>query len=157
MKPSEAARIRRMAAGDVSRVMEIAASLAGAPGWPRAAYLAALNGESVPRRIALVAENPASGHVAGFAIASLVTPEAELETIAVVRDWQRRGWARELFAALAGELRQAGAAEVMLEVRVSNLPALALYGALGFTESGRRRGYYSDPVEDAVLMRLQFG
>ena len=63
--------------------------------------------------------------------------------------------ARQLFAALAGELRLAQAAEVDLEVRASNRPALSFYRSLGFEETGRRPRYYLDPAEDAILMRLQ--
>jgi ribosomal-protein-alanine N-acetyltransferase len=49
--------------------------------------------------------------------------------------------------------REREAAQVIeLEVRASSMSALALYSSLGFTEQGRRRGYYRDPIEDAVLM-----
>jgi ribosomal-protein-alanine N-acetyltransferase len=147
-------KIRRMTAADLGRVMEIAWSLAAAPHWPLAAYQGVLSPEGSPQRIALVAEAPETRAVAGFAVASLLAPQAELESIAVAAESQRRGLARRLVAALAADLRPARIMEVVLEVRVSNLPALALYRALGFTESGRRPRYYSDPVEDAVLMRL---
>jgi ribosomal-protein-alanine N-acetyltransferase len=62
--------------------------------------------------------------------------------------------ARELFSALKIELRRQGVREVMLEVREANRSAQAFYRFLGFSEEGRRPGYYSNPVEDAVLMRL---
>ena len=148
------ARIRRMTAADLDRVIEIAASLSQAPHWPREAYLAALGGKATPMRIALVAEDEASGTVAGLAVASLTPPEAELETIAVAAGFQRRGLARQLFQALAGALRQQRVRVTLLEVRASNEQALALYRALGFEVAGRRPRYYADPVEDAVLMRL---
>jgi ribosomal-protein-alanine acetyltransferase len=90
----------------------------------------------------------------GFAVASLVPPQAELETIAVAAEAQRSGLARRLFAELAHDLKQAHVTEVMLEVRASNTPALALYRSLGFRESGLRRSYYADPEEDAVLLSL---
>ena len=94
------------------------------------------------------------GEVAGFAVASLLPPEAELETIAVVATAQRHGLARRLFAELAAQFGAAQITEVFLEVRASNQPALGLYRGLGFAETGRRARYYHDPVEDAVLMRL---
>jgi ribosomal-protein-alanine N-acetyltransferase len=53
------------------------------------------------------------------------------------------------------ELKLAGVSEVELEVRVSNGWALRVYGGAGFVEVGRRRGYYADPLEDAVLMRRE--
>ena len=62
---------------------------------------------------------------------------------------------KEWAAALAEELRLAQVGEVLLEVRASNCPALALYRALGFAETGRRPLYYVDPEEDALLLRLR--
>lgn len=146
-------RIRPMAAADLDRVQEIAATLKDAPHWPLAAYAAALDPLATPRRFCLVAEEPAQAAVVGFAVASAVGAEAELESIAVAPGWQRRGVARLLFAALAAALRQAQASEVTLEVRASNLPALAFYRSLGFVECGLRPRYYGNPVEDAVLMK----
>jgi len=145
-------RIRPMAAEDLARVMEIAQSLKNAPHWPLAAYRAALDPLSLPRRVARVAEE--AGAVVGFAVAVLLPPQVELEMIGVAAESQRRGLARQLFAALAEEFGRARMTEVILEVRASNRPALGLYGSLGFKESGRRRRYYADPVEDAVLMNL---
>ncbi|MGB8260217.1 MAG: ribosomal protein S18-alanine N-acetyltransferase, partial [Terracidiphilus sp.] len=125
--------------------------------WPRAAYEAALEPDSARLRIALVAEAVAEEMLAGFAVASVLAPEAELETIAVAPAWQRQGVARQLLAALLGALARAGAQELRLEVRASNLPALALYRAAGFREAGRRPRYYANPEEDALLLRLEFG
>jgi ribosomal-protein-alanine N-acetyltransferase len=148
-------RIRRMAPADLARVMEIAQSLKDAPHWPRTAYETALDPQSVPHRIVLVAEGAESGSVAGFAVASVLPPQAELETIAVAAERQRRGVGRNLFAFLAGELVTAQVQELFLEVRASNGPALALYQSLGFSEGGRRPRYYVDPVEDALLLTLR--
>ena len=144
-----------MTPADLGRVMEIAESLKEAPQWPRSAYLAALDPEAAPRRIALVVEEPAAAMVAGFAVASLLPPEAELEIIAVAPTVQRRGLARQLFFSLATELRTAEVIGVMLEVRATNQPALEFYRRLGFVETGHRPRYYHDPVEDAILMRLR--
>ncbi len=152
---SPSALIRPMTPADLDRVMEIAESLKEAPQWPRSAYLAALDPEAAPRRIALVVEEPAAGMVAGFAVASLLPPEAELEIIAVAPTAQRRGLARQLFFSLATELRTAEVIGVMLEVRATNQPALEFYRRLGFVETGHRPRYYHDPVEDAILMCLR--
>jgi ribosomal-protein-alanine N-acetyltransferase len=95
--------------------------------------------------------------VVGFAVASVVPLQAELETIAVAAEGQRRGVGRNLFAFLAGELAIAHAEELFLEVRASNRAALALYLSLGFKETGRRSRYYIDPVEDALLLALRLG
>ncbi len=150
-EPAAEIQIRRMAAADLAQVMEIAASLPDAPHWPQSDYERALNPEWTPRRIALAAVEQESC-VQGFTVARLVPPQAELETIAVAAGCQRRGMGRRLFHALAGELRSAGVHELLLEVRASNRTAQEFYRALGFVETGRRMGYYADPVEDAVLM-----
>jgi ribosomal-protein-alanine acetyltransferase len=149
-------RVRRMTPADLGRVMEIAQSLKEAPHWPCSAYETALNAQAMPQRIALVAEGVESG-VVGFAVASVVPLQAELETIAVAAEGQRRGVGRNLFAFLAGELAIAHAEELFLEVRASNRAALALYLSLGFKETGRRSRYYIDPVEDALLLALRLG
>ena len=146
--------IRRMARVDLDRVIEIAQSLKDAPHWPITAYQAALDEKSVPRRVSLVAEDPETGVVVGFGVASLAGPQAELETIAVAAEGQRRGVARRILAALTEELKQSQVREITLEVRASNQPALALYRSTGFKETGRRVRYYVDPVEDAVLLSL---
>jgi len=143
--------VRAMAERDLDRAMEIAASLETAPQWPRAAYEAAIAAEGMPRRIALVAE--IDGEIAGFAVASRVGAVAELESIAVVAGWQGRGIGRTLLDWVIAGLRMAGVTELELGVRESNQAAAKLYRRAGFFEAGRRRGYYRDPVEDAVLLR----
>jgi [ribosomal protein S18]-alanine N-acetyltransferase len=150
-------QIRPMTVADLARVMEIAASLPDAPHWPQSAYLAALDPGSTPRRIALVAVDPQTEHLQGLTIANLVLPQAELETIAVDAAYQRRELGRRLFDALVCELRAAGAHEIVLEVRASNHAALGFYRSVGFGKTGLRKGYYTDPVDDAVLMKLRFG
>lgn len=153
---NESVQIRLMTGTDLERVVEIAAGLKLAPQWPLDAYLAALNPAALPSRVALVAEDPASAMVVGFAVASLTVPEAELETIAVAESVQRQGIARLLFGKTAEMLRHAGATTILLEARASNEPACAFYRTLGFKKEGRRSRYYANPVEDAVLMTLRF-
>jgi len=146
--------IRSMIAADLDRIVEIASSLDHAPLWPRRVYETVFDPSS-PKRIALIAEDSATGAVVGFAVVGLVPPEAELESIAVSAGYQRQGVAQRLFEAMLEEFGQAQVREVLLEVRESNQAARAFYASLGFGEEGRRRGYYADPVEDAVLMRLR--
>ena len=151
-----------MAVADLPQVMEVAASLSTAPQWKLSDYVNALNPESTPHRIALVivltAAAPGPDQVQGFAIASLLPPQAELETVAVGASGglpglgQRQGFGQRLFRALVGELRTTGACEILLEVRVSNEQAIAFYRSLGFAETARRPRYYTDPIEDAILM-----
>lgn len=146
--------VRHMTTADLDRVVEISQRLPEAPHWPRSAYHAALIPHAAVLRIALVAEQTGAGLLAGFAVASLVAPQAELETIAVAPEFRRQGLATRLFSALVAEMRPSGIDETNLEVRASNHPALAFYRRLGFVETGLRPRYYIDPVEDAILMKL---
>ena len=95
--------------------------------------------------------------VVGFVVASLVSGEAELESIAVAAEAQRGGIGGKLLSRMLAALREVQATRINLEVRGSNGPALALYRRHGFIETGRRVGYYIDPVEDAVMMGLDLG
>jgi ribosomal-protein-alanine N-acetyltransferase len=112
---------------------------------------------AVPTRIALVAIDSDTDLLVGFAVAGLVPPQAEIESIAVAEDRQRRGVGQTLMRALTVELSQAAVVEILLEVRASNQPALAFYRQLDFLETGRRPRYYADPEEDAVLMSMRVG
>jgi len=150
-------RVRPMQTGDIPRVLQIAEGLFHAPHWPVSAYETAINQESEPRRIALVAESPESDAVVGFLVTSLVAGEAELESIAVAADSQRHRCGGQLLVQLLAVLRELHVTRINLEVRASNQPALKLYRRQGFRETGRRVGYYADPVEDAVLMSLELG
>jgi ribosomal-protein-alanine N-acetyltransferase len=168
-----------MVEADVERVLALAGCLPEAPHWSAEVYRLALAPEAAERRIALVAESvseplktlpdlpelqttPSSipengGNIVAFAVASLIEPQAELETIAVAAESQRQGVARCLLTELQAELLRSGITEVLLEVRASNRAALALYAALGFRETGLRPRYYIDPVEDALQMTARIG
>lgn len=154
-------QIRPLTASDLPRVLEISAALKDAPQWTEAAWLSAVDPTATPRRIALAAVEPANGvepadgPLLGFAVAGLLPPQAELETIAVATESQRRGIARALLHALAAQLTQQGIAELWLEVRASNQAALALYRSEGFAQTGRRPNYYRDPEEDGLLLTLR--
>jgi len=92
----------------------------------------------------------------GFAVFSSVLDEAELLQIAIAPDLQGKGLAATLLCQSIDTLQQADIIRFMLEVRVSNIAAIRLYEKLGFSEDGRRKGYYptADGREDAVLMSL---
>ena len=154
--PSNLIRIRPMVLADLDPVTAIAQSLSQAPHWAREVYVKALHPDAQPRRIALVAEGPES-RIVGFVVAALISPQAELETIAVSAGVQRQGVGRQLFSALAAGLKASQITEVLLEVRASNQPAQALYRALGFQQTGCRPRYYAEPQEDAILMHLSIG
>lgn len=150
-------RIRPMRTDDFARVIGIERALKDAPHWTRPAWRRILDPEAFRRRVAVVAEEPGSGAVLGFAVAAVIPPEGELESIAVAPEWQRQGVARRLLGGLADELRRMEVWELFLETRSSNRAALGFYSAVGFAEAGLRKGYYANPEEDALLMRLRLG
>lgn len=90
------------------------------------------------------------GEVAGLLTACCVLDEAEITNVAVHPGCRRQGVAGLLLEALFQEI---GEASVFLEVRESNFPAIGLYQKYGFRQVGVRKRFYSDPVEDAVLMK----
>jgi ribosomal-protein-alanine N-acetyltransferase len=100
---------------------------------------------------ARVAGAPVSVPVA-FCAYRVVIDELHVLDVAVAPSQRRRGLARRLLALALRAGARAGARLALLEVRADNAGALALYAALGFRESGRRRDYYRDPVEDALLL-----
>ena len=90
--------------------------------------------------------------VAGFCAFWLVVDEIHINNVAIRPDLRGRGYGTALLQRVFDEARRLGARRATLEVRVSNLDAQRLYARLGFTPAGVRRGYYSNPVEDAVIL-----
>jgi ribosomal-protein-alanine N-acetyltransferase len=107
-----------------------------------------------PRVCILLAEGE-DGAALGYAVLSTVLDEGNLDNIAVAPDARRQGVADALLRALTGFGRER-LSVLMLEVRASNIPAIALYEKHGFAAVGRRKNYYDAPKEDAILMTLTF-
>ena len=103
--------------------------------------------------VALVAE-AGDGTVAGYVLGRVIVDEAEILTIATHPGARRQGIGGALLGALLAEVRQRGAHAVWLEVRLSNEAARAMYQGVGFVAAGLRKGYYRQPVEDALVLRL---
>lgn len=78
--------------------------------------------------------------------------EAQIINVATHPDFRGRGFAAATVAKALEESRSRGAESVSLEVRSSNAAAIGLYEGLGFSAVGRRKGFYKDPAEDAVVM-----
>ncbi len=104
--------------------------------------------------VVIVAEGE-DGTVLGYAGLQTVLDEGYINNVAVDEKFRRQGVADELIAAFV-RFGQAKLAFLTLEVRASNAPAIALYAKHGFEEVGRRKNYYDDPKEDALLMTLTF-
>ncbi len=95
---------------------------------------------------------PPNERIVGFAGMWLMLDEAHVTTIGVKPELRGQGFGEVLFATLLEIAIEVGARRATLEVRVSNLPAQALYRKYGFHDEGIRRRYYSDDNEDALIM-----
>lgn len=91
----------------------------------------------------------------GYVCFWVVFEELRMMNLAVAPHVRHRGIGRRLLEQAVTMGVEQGARRALLEVRASNRPALALYEQVGFTRSGARTKYYTNPVEDAVLMELE--
>ena len=124
-------------------------------GWDTSAVMRLL---AHPGSIALVARHGVPPTMGGFALAQIAADEAEILTLGVDPSWRRNGVANRLVQGLKRGAARGGARALFLEVAASNEAAIALYAQNGFTETGRRKGYYArpdGPAEDAVVMRCE--
>lgn len=99
----------------------------------------------------------AAGGVLGYFMLMVVLDEGHLLNISVRADLHGRGFGRALLERAVSMARELGLVSVLLEVRPSNMRAVALYGQHGFMSIGRRKAYYPAPAntrEDAIVMRL---
>ena len=140
--------IRLARAEDLASLLEIERDSPTAAHWQELDYRKAI---SQSERLVLVAAR--DSRVLGFLVASVATEEWELENIAVAAPARRRGVGRGLMQALIVRARRAKAVEIRQEIRASNAIAQQLGQSVGFVEEGRRRKYYRDPAEDALLFK----
>ncbi len=144
-------KIRQFSAEDVHAVLAIQQKCPQAAVWRDSDYLRL---SAVPGGVLLVAELETMDppKVLGFAAFHRVIDEADLGNLAVDPAHQRQGIGRALLQESRRRLLVAGAKRVFLEVRESNQAALRLYYSLGFGLQTRRREYYREPVEDALVL-----
>jgi [ribosomal protein S18]-alanine N-acetyltransferase len=140
-------RIRPFALGDADAVREIFRES------PQAGALAKDSYERSPEwngPLALVSES--GGEITGFLMGREVADEAEVFTFAVAPKYRRQGHGGALVSAAIDGSRSRGVKNLFLEVRESNLGAIAFYERLGFSKIGYRKVYYRDPEEAAITM-----
>jgi [ribosomal protein S18]-alanine N-acetyltransferase len=117
--------------------------------WTREMYLSELQNEGVS--FLFVARDDA-GRLIGFCSFWRVFEELHINNLAVEPGHRRQGVAASLLARVLGEAPRLGATRALLEVRRSNGEARRLYERFGFSVAGTRRNYYSQPVEDALVL-----
>lgn len=140
--------ISQFASRHIDAVLGLQQQTPEAPRWERRVYEELAQIGSIG--FGLIAEE--GDALLGFAFLRVVLDICELESIAVSAVTRRRGIGAMLLTAAANLARERGARRMELEVRAGNAAAIGFYIRMGFTQDGLRRGYYSHPEEDAVLM-----
>ena len=94
--------------------------------------------------------------VAGYVGSQSVMGESDMMNVAVHPDFRRQGIGERLILELIDQLENRGNHSLTLEVRASNVSAIALYRKLGFVQVGLRKNYYRNPKEDALILRKEW-
>jgi [ribosomal protein S18]-alanine N-acetyltransferase len=152
--------ITRMTEHDLLEVVEIEEN-SGLSRWGWAAYYAELQGNNSNLMLVARVENASQQRgpqsLAGYIVARLGAGELHINNVAVRESYRRQGVGRDLLNHILEEGRRFGVPTVFLELRAGNRSALALYEKCGFRVTARRKKYYSEPVEDALVMTIQLG
>ena len=143
--------MRAMTPGDVDAVLAIEQAVQRFP-WTRGNFADALNCGYDCR-----VDEAGDGTIRGYVILMPAAGEAELLTIGVAQAGQRKGLGRALLAEMLEAARAKNMRRVFLEVRASNVAAIALYRSAGFDRIGERRGYYRNEggSDDALVMACE--
>ena len=147
---------------DIATVQEIEREIFATP-WPRNAYYRELASRSSAHYVVLrqegILESPVQRiaseldpTIVGYGGMWRMYDEAHVTTIGVRRELHHRGYGRIIFAGLIQSAYDMGAKWVTLEVRTSNENAMKMYEGFSFKVIGRRKGYYTDNGEDAIVM-----
>lgn len=147
-KSSRGLRFERLEEKFIPAILDIENVSNGSP-WSEKSFRNELNHSHGIMLVALEGEV-----VLGYAGAWMVVDEAHITTVAVAPNARRRGIGRTLTEKILTEAKEKGMACSTLEVRAGNEAAIELYKKLGFVETARRKGYYPDNKEDAIVMWL---
>jgi tRNA threonylcarbamoyl adenosine modification protein YeaZ/ribosomal-protein-alanine acetyltransferase len=139
-------RIREMTAEDVDDAYALESANLGREAWTRNQLLDAMTRDDT---IYLVAEM--AGRIIGLCGVQNISGEGEITNVSVSGDVRRTGTAYKMLVQLLQRGNGIGIKDYTLEVRASNAPAIGLYEKLGFKSEGVRPGFYSEPVDDAVI------
>ncbi len=144
-----AKQFREMLMSDLGVVMQLEPTLYSHP-WTHGNFVDSLNNH---HQAWVLSENEV---IIGYSVMMMVLDEAHLLNISVDKALQGKGWGRYLLDLMMKKARELGAANLFLEVRVSNVNAIKLYEKVGFNEMAIRRNYYPAVAgrEDAILMGI---
>ncbi len=138
---------RLMKLDDIAAIVEIEQEVFTAP-WTAEAFRNELTNNMFAKYMVLEMD----GDVAGYGGMWLIIDEAHVTNIALRSQYQGQGYGKALLRELMKTASYLGARRMTLEVRVSNERAQSLYRKMGFVPSGVRPNYYSDNMEDALIM-----
>lgn len=138
--------LREMLVDDLEQVMEIETALFHVP-WTKEGFFTFLTRDDA---MFLVVEE--KGRILGYCGLLMVLDEGDITNVAVALERQREGIGHFLMESLIRLAAERGVTTIHLEVRVGNETAVRLYERMGFQRDGIRKGYYQEPVEDALLM-----
>jgi ribosomal-protein-alanine N-acetyltransferase len=160
-------RVRPAIVADLPAIFELERCSPAAAHWSRQHYenlLAIANSQPRPERLAWVLEKEGetpeqlankTPEIVAFLVARRIDVEWELENIVVADAARRQGLGTLLLSGLVAHVRSEAGRGIFLEVRESNQKARKLYQKLGFEESGLRKNYYANPIENAILYRMR--
>lgn len=148
MAQVDAVVVRPMRYSDIEPVVELEREIF-TDAWPRSAFQEIFEEDSWQ---GLIAE--AKSQVIGYACFFFVAGEAHLANIAVDPAHRRKSVAKRLLHHILQLARDAGCGLILLEVRESNTAARKFYDTEGFLELYQRKGYYRNPVENAIVMSM---
>jgi len=139
-------KIRRLLEKDLDRVLELENALFTSC-WKKEDYLYEINKNEYANLFVLEDEDL----IIAYGGIWFLFEQAQITTIAVATNYQRRGYAEKLISYMENMAIDNGCESVTLEVRVSNKKAINLYEKLGYVYLSTRKSYYSDNNEDAYL------
>ena len=149
-KPAAPCKIRDFEPGDARQVGEIFQNSPQAGTWTNDPSEQSADWTGSLALVSVLSSSDAQ--VTGILMGREVADEAEIFNIAVAPHFRRQGHGAALVNAALDGMGFRRIQRVFLEVRESNLGAVAFYEKLGFLKNGRRKGYYRDPAEDAITM-----
>ena len=142
--------IRKMTAEDVSAVVEIEKECFSLP-WSQKSFLNSLERDDTLFLVCVDDEANVQGYVGMY----ISFGEAEITNVAVDPKQRKRGYADALISRSKEMAKDQNVTNILLEVRMTNQPAISLYKKHGFAEIGIRKGFYEFPTEDARIMTCQ--
>lgn len=138
---------RLMTLADVDRICEVEMKAFTIP-WSKEAFINELTKNNFAHYTVLEIDH----EVVGYCGAWLIIDEVHITNIAILPEYRGMKLGEALLRKVMENFKKMGAKTMTLEVRVSNTPALSLYKKLGFQEGGIRKNYYTDNMEDALVM-----